>query len=39
MFAFTVEIPLPIDQAMEKFTQALAAEKWASFPKSMSRAS
>jgi len=27
MFAFTVEVPLPIDQAMEKFTQALAAEK------------
>jgi len=27
MFAFTVEVPLPIDQAIEKFTQALAAEK------------
>jgi uncharacterized protein (DUF302 family) len=27
MFAFSVEVPLPIDQAMEKFTQALAAEK------------
>ncbi|MCU0810185.1 MAG: DUF302 domain-containing protein [Thiobacillaceae bacterium] len=27
MYAFTVEVPLPIEQAMEKFTQALAAEK------------
>ena len=27
MFAFTVEVSLPIDQAIEKFTQALAAEK------------
>jgi uncharacterized protein (DUF302 family) len=27
MFAFTVEVPLSIDQAIEKFTQALAAEK------------
>lgn len=27
MFAFTVEVSLPIEQAIEKFTQALAAEK------------
>ena len=27
MFAFTCEIPLPFEQAVEKFKQALAAEK------------
>ncbi|MBI5330112.1 MAG: DUF302 domain-containing protein [Betaproteobacteria bacterium] len=27
MFAFTVEVALPFDQAIEKFTQSLAAEK------------